>query len=161
MLIKDKKLKKEVDVSCKDCPRFECYKPQPYRGVFIQGQGYRNSEARKHYVCGTRENQEVCPDVPEVKLCITKTLQTRLDYAATSINKRNLTFFYVEYLDRVFVVPVWTKWLLLTSTGEVVACQDKPIFMKDVDIWVTSNWTAKIATVRFKGDWRKSLIEIN
>ena len=62
MKIKDKKLKKMVDVSAKDCLTKKCYWPRPDPGIFTQGQGYRTRESGDAgYLCGTREIHG-CPD---------------------------------------------------------------------------------------------------
>ena len=56
MKIKDKKIKKEVDISDKDCPKRPCYWPRPDPGIFTQGQGYRQrSSGPVGWLCGTRE----------------------------------------------------------------------------------------------------------
>ncbi len=41
MKVKDKAIKKMVDVMCKECPTYQCYWPRPDPGVFTQGVGYR------------------------------------------------------------------------------------------------------------------------
>jgi len=66
MKIKDKELKKEVDVANKDCPKFECYWPRPDPGIFTQGQGYRKATVDRGYICGKREING-CPDQPKIK----------------------------------------------------------------------------------------------
>lgn len=68
MKIKDKNLKKEVDVSCKDCPTYTCYWPRRNPGSFVTGRGYRSyGDARDNeYLCGTR-NAHGCPDNPKIK----------------------------------------------------------------------------------------------
>jgi len=59
MKVKDKKLKKMVDVCEKTCTTKKCYWPREDPGVFIQGQGYK---FRSHnWLCGTRESKG-CPD---------------------------------------------------------------------------------------------------
>ena len=57
MKIKDKKLKKVVDVANKDCASRKCYWPRMNPGSFQQGRGYRSyGDARdKEWLCGTRE----------------------------------------------------------------------------------------------------------
>ena len=59
MKVKDKELKKMVDVACKDCPTRKCYWPRVDPGVFTQGQGYRFRS--NDWLCGTREARG-CPD---------------------------------------------------------------------------------------------------
>ena len=68
MKIKDKKLKKQVDVSCLDCPKYICYWPRLNPGIFIQGKGYRSFGDKRdnEYLCGTR-NIHGCPDNPKLK----------------------------------------------------------------------------------------------
>jgi hypothetical protein len=67
MKIKDKDLKKEVDVSRRDCPLFECYWPRPDPGMFVQGRGYQSrGKADRGYICGTREIHG-CPDKPKLR----------------------------------------------------------------------------------------------
>lgn len=63
MKIKDKILKKDVDVCCKECPTRKCYWPSIDPGVFTQGQGYksRGSKPSNDYIFGTREIHG-CPD---------------------------------------------------------------------------------------------------
>ena len=53
MNIKDKHLKKMVDVSDKDCPKRECYWPRLDPGSFTQGVGYRHRS--DDWLCGNRE----------------------------------------------------------------------------------------------------------
>ena len=66
MKVKDKSLKKDVDVMCKDCPSYQCYWPRPNPGIFTQGQGYRKyGDSRDNmYLCGNREIRG-CPDNPK------------------------------------------------------------------------------------------------
>ena len=59
MKIKDKKLKKEVDVYDSVCPNRECYWPREDPGTFTQGQGYRFRS--NGWLCGTREIKG-CPN---------------------------------------------------------------------------------------------------
>jgi len=56
MLVKDKELKKKVDVSEKDCLSRPCYWPRSDPGIFVQGRGYRSRGGKplKHYICGNR-----------------------------------------------------------------------------------------------------------
>jgi hypothetical protein len=64
MKVKDKTIKKLVDVSQKECPRFTCYWPRPDPGVFTQGVGYTKSvNGDRGYLCGNREIKG-CPDNP-------------------------------------------------------------------------------------------------
>jgi hypothetical protein len=60
MKIKDKHLKKMVDVSDKDCPTKECYWPRLDPGSFTQGIGYRHRS--DDWLCGTREAHGCPPD---------------------------------------------------------------------------------------------------
>ena len=57
MKIKDKRLKKIVDVSSKDCLSKKCYWPRLNPGLFEIGRGYKSfGDSRdKAYLCGTRE----------------------------------------------------------------------------------------------------------
>lgn len=67
MVIRDKTNKKNVDVSQKECPTFECYWPRPDPGVFTQGIGYRTrSTGPRGWLCGHREVNG-CPIVKVVK----------------------------------------------------------------------------------------------
>jgi hypothetical protein len=69
MKVRDKELKKDVDVSCKDCLKFECYWARPHPGIFKQGSGYTNTaemQKRYGYICGTREVRG-CPEKPKQK----------------------------------------------------------------------------------------------
>ena len=69
MKVRDRELKKDVDVSCKDCPKYDCYWPRPHPGIFSQGRGYANTaEMQKRYgwICGTREVRG-CSERPEPK----------------------------------------------------------------------------------------------
>lgn len=48
MKVRDKKLKKDVDVKCKSCPTYKCYWPRSHPGVFNQGSGYtKTAEMQK------------------------------------------------------------------------------------------------------------------
>lgn len=61
MEVRDKELKKKVDVREKSCPKKSCYWPRPFPGLFTQGQGYKQLDSMKgKYVCGTREARG-CP----------------------------------------------------------------------------------------------------
>lgn len=66
MKIRDRKLKQDVDVSDKDCPKRKCYWPRPNPGVFVQGRGYRRygDKRDKEWLCGTR-NIHDCPITKE------------------------------------------------------------------------------------------------
>jgi hypothetical protein len=64
MKIKDKALKKIVDVCEAKCPTFQCYWPREDPGVFNQGQGYRFRS--NDWLCGTREIKG-CPVTPKIK----------------------------------------------------------------------------------------------
>ena len=55
MLVRDKDLKKEIDVRCKECLKKACYWPRPDPGVFTQGVGYRTRTGKVGWLCGTRE----------------------------------------------------------------------------------------------------------
>ena len=59
MKVRDKELKKDVNVYCKECLNRECYWPRPDPGVFNQGQGYKFRS--NDWICGTREIRG-CPD---------------------------------------------------------------------------------------------------
>jgi len=59
MKIKDKNLKKLVDVAGKDCPNRPCYWPREDPGVFNIGQGYKFRS--NNWLCGKREIKG-CPD---------------------------------------------------------------------------------------------------
>jgi len=68
MKIRDKTLKKQVDVCEKDCPKYQCYWPRLNPGIFNQGVGYRSyGDARDNeWLCGTREIKG-CPLTPKLK----------------------------------------------------------------------------------------------
>lgn len=69
MKVRDKELRKDIDVSCKDCPKYKCYWPRSHPGVFNQGSGYSQAaEMEKKYgwICGTREVRG-CPDNQVIK----------------------------------------------------------------------------------------------
>jgi len=65
MKIFDKQLKKDVDVCCKECPKYICYWPRQNPGSFQIGRGYRSfGDSRdKEWICGTRAIHG-CPDTP-------------------------------------------------------------------------------------------------
>jgi hypothetical protein len=68
MKIKDKQLKQEVSVCCRECPTFYCYWPREDPGIFTQGQGYRTRHPgeKPEWLCGTREIHG-CPENPKRK----------------------------------------------------------------------------------------------
>lgn len=57
--LRDKELKKDVDVCDRNCFEKECYWPRPDPGTFVQGRGYRHRS--NNWICGTREIRG-CPD---------------------------------------------------------------------------------------------------
>lgn len=63
MKVKDKNLKRMVDVCDKECPNRPCYWPRTDPGVFVPGKGYksRGSKPSNEYICGTRAIYG-CPD---------------------------------------------------------------------------------------------------
>lgn len=68
MQIKDKNLKKLVEVSGINCPSYDCYWPRWNPGSFLQGRGYRSyGDSRdREWVCGTRDIHG-CPKNPKEK----------------------------------------------------------------------------------------------
>lgn len=54
MMVRDKNLKRSVDVLCKECLKYACFWPRPDPGSFTQGVGYR-SRGPTQWLCGTRE----------------------------------------------------------------------------------------------------------
>jgi hypothetical protein len=68
MKVRDKKLKKQVDVSCVECLNYTCYWPRQNPGSFSTGRGYSSygDERDNEYLCGTR-NAHGCPDNPKTK----------------------------------------------------------------------------------------------
>lgn len=64
MKIRDKNIKKDVDVKCKDCLNFKCYWPRPDPGIFTPGSGYKSRTVNAGYICGTREIHG-CPEAPK------------------------------------------------------------------------------------------------
>lgn len=69
MKIKDKNVKKMVDVQCKECPTFQCYWPRLHPGTFRQGIGYKSryyDRPETEWICGTREVHG-CPVQPKKK----------------------------------------------------------------------------------------------
>lgn len=68
MKVRDRELKKLVDVYCKECVTYQCYWPRPDPGIFIQGVGYRQRSAGSiGWLCGTREVHG-CPSLPVRKV---------------------------------------------------------------------------------------------
>ena len=59
MKVRDKELKKDVNVMCKDCPKFKCYWARPDPGSFSVGRGYKFRS--NNYLCGHREIHG-CPE---------------------------------------------------------------------------------------------------
>lgn len=57
--IKDKALKRLVNVADTNCPELKCYWPREDPGVFNQGQGYKFRS--NDWLCGTREIRG-CPE---------------------------------------------------------------------------------------------------
>jgi hypothetical protein len=64
MKVRDKHLKKMVDVSEKDCPKLSCYWPREDPGSFTQGVGYRFRS--NDWLCGNREIRG-CPTEKKLK----------------------------------------------------------------------------------------------
>jgi len=64
MKIKDKRLKKMVDVSEVNCPMYKCYWARPDPGSFTQGQGYKFRS--NEWLCGNREIRG-CPNEPKLR----------------------------------------------------------------------------------------------
>ena len=65
MKIKVKKIG-VVDVSCKDCPKYDCFSPHYYqhRNQTIDGETVTNTD--KELSCSYR-NYNGCPDKPKIK----------------------------------------------------------------------------------------------
>lgn len=64
MKVRDKNLRKDVDVYDKDCPKRACYQPIEWKGNIIPGVGYQYApKSSWHYRCGTRDRRG-CPDAP-------------------------------------------------------------------------------------------------
>ena len=61
MKVRDKELKKDVDVCEKICLQRKCYWPRLDPGTFNQGQGYKFRS--NNWICGKREISG-CPDEP-------------------------------------------------------------------------------------------------
>ena len=74
MEIKDKNLKKKVNVYCKDCPKYECYWPREDPGSFIQGRGYQYRS--DDWLCGTREANG-CPSERKVNTKVLEELKSK------------------------------------------------------------------------------------
>jgi hypothetical protein len=74
MIIRDKSLKKDVDVSDKRCPQRPCYWARMDPGVFTQGVGYRHRS--NNWLCGNREING-CPQ----KYCHVYDAEGKLIYA--------------------------------------------------------------------------------
>ena len=55
MEIRDKNVKKWVDVSEPECRYRKCYWPRPDLGIFTQGVGYRTRPGKQGWLCGERE----------------------------------------------------------------------------------------------------------
>lgn len=68
MKVKDKVLKKWVDVIDEKCPKRSCYWPRPDPGVFVQGRGYQSRPGRQGWLCGTREIRG-CPHPNTCESC--------------------------------------------------------------------------------------------
>lgn len=66
MKVRDKDLKKMVEVMCKECPTYQCYWPRPDPGIFTQGVGYRQRSNSPGWLCGNREIRG-CPLEPQIK----------------------------------------------------------------------------------------------
>ena len=61
MNVKDKKLKKMVDVNRVECPELDCYNPCEWKGSITPGIGYSYApKSQWHYTCLTRDNHG-CP----------------------------------------------------------------------------------------------------
>ena len=61
MKVRDKILKKDVNVCSRSCPEYTCYWPRLDPGTFVQGRGYKHRS--NNWLCGTREIHG-CPDNP-------------------------------------------------------------------------------------------------
>ena len=62
MKVRDKSLRKDVEVAERECLKRKCYWPRPDPGVFVQGRGYRSrGNGDREYVCGTRDIHG-CPE---------------------------------------------------------------------------------------------------
>lgn len=63
MMVRDRKVGKQVDVADRDCPKRNCYWPRPDPGHFVQGRGYsQRPGCNRGWLCGTREVRG-CPSV--------------------------------------------------------------------------------------------------
>jgi hypothetical protein len=67
MKIRDREVKQNVEVRCRDCPKYECYWPRPDPGVFTPGVGYRQRTGKVGWLCGNREIRG-CPNEPKMKV---------------------------------------------------------------------------------------------
>jgi hypothetical protein len=69
MKIRDKTLKKNVDVCDEDCPRRPCYWARPDPGSFTQGRGYSSTinSLAGNWLCGHREINGCPSPMPEPK----------------------------------------------------------------------------------------------
>lgn len=65
MQIKDKTIKKMVDVSDEECMKRPCYWARPDPGTFTQGRGYKFRS--NNWLCGTREARGCPMTKPAVK----------------------------------------------------------------------------------------------
>jgi len=72
MKIRDKKLKKDVSVCDKDCPKRTCYWPRSDPGIFTQGKGYRSRGYDAGWLCGTREARGCPQSKPDLEIATTK-----------------------------------------------------------------------------------------
>ncbi len=63
MKIKDKRLKKLIDVFDIECPARKCYWPREDPGVFTVGVGYRHRS--DDWLCGNREIRGCPSPIPE------------------------------------------------------------------------------------------------
>ena len=58
MKIRDKELKKDIDVRDKECPKRDCYWPRQDPGAFSPGAGYSQRDPHQKkitWICGTRD----------------------------------------------------------------------------------------------------------
>lgn len=61
MKVRDKELKKQVDVSNKDCPKRWCYSPCEWKGTITPGVGYQYApKSMWYWMCLHRYNHG-CP----------------------------------------------------------------------------------------------------
>ena len=67
MKIKDKNLKKMVDVNRAECSKLDCYNPCEWKGSITPGIGYSYApKSQWCYTCLTRDNHG-CPLEPKLK----------------------------------------------------------------------------------------------